>query len=72
MKIITYPNEILSNKSVEVAIPLSSDVKELVREMYKTVKDKGVGLAAPQVGINKQICIILLDPEMRTKKRQRP
>jgi peptide deformylase len=68
MKIITYPNPILENKSKEVEIPLKKEDIDLIVKMWQTVKDKGIGLAAPQVGVNKQICIIHLDPELADKK----
>jgi peptide deformylase len=68
MKIVTYPNPILETKSDQVQIPLSQEDVKLISSMWKTVKDDGIGLAAPQVGVNKQICIIHLDPEIADKK----
>ncbi len=68
MKIVTYPNPILENVSAKVELPLSDEDKFLISEMWKEVRDTGIGLAAPQVGVNKQICIIHLDPEIADKK----
>ena len=68
MKIITYPNPTLEKQSKEVEIPLKLEDKILISKMYKTVQDKGIGLAAPQVGVSKQICIVVLDPDLADKK----
>lgn len=68
MKIITYPNPILEKPSDEVSIPLLKEDVELIVKMWETVVDKGIGLAAPQVGVNKKICIIHLDPELASNK----
>lgn len=38
-----------------------TDVKELVEEMEKIMLPKGIGLAAPQVGINKRLFITRFD-----------
>lgn len=58
VKLITYPNKILKAKSEDVKkiadniIRLLDNMKEI---MYKY---KGIGLAAPQVGINIRVAII--------------
>jgi peptide deformylase len=56
--IITYPNTILDQKAEAVSFPLDQQTKQLIDDMWETVKGKGIGLAAPQVGVSKQICII--------------
>jgi peptide deformylase len=68
LPIITYPNKILSQKAAMVEFPLDLKTKELIKNMWQTVEDKGVGLAAPQVNVSKQLCIIRLDSEMANKK----
>jgi len=68
MKIITYPNPILSRPSQKVDLPLSDQDLQLIFTMWAEVQGKGMGLAAPQVGVNKRICIIHLDPEIADKK----
>jgi peptide deformylase len=65
LEIITYPNPILELKAQEVKFPLNKEDKELIANMWATVEGKGVGLAAPQVGVSKQICIIHLLGDMR-------
>ncbi len=68
LKIHSYPTKILSQSAAEVAFPLDLETKNLIRDMWETVEDSGVGLAAPQVDVSKRICIITLDPEMLPKK----
>lgn len=66
MKIYQYPDPILSQISKPVNIPLNTGELDLIREMWQSVQKIGVGLAAPQVGVSKQIFIIHLseDPDL--------
>jgi len=58
VEIITEPNTILRNKSKEVD-KISTDVKILIDNMIDTLRTKpGVGIAAPQLGINLRIVVI--------------
>lgn len=68
LKITTYPKPVLDQVAPQVELPLDVKTKTLIKEMYLTVEGKGVGLAAPQVGVSLQLCIIKLDPEMVKKK----
>ena len=70
LKIVEYPNPILSLVAKKVDFPLSSSTKELIRSMWETVDGVGVGLAAPQVGHSLQLCIIGLDPDRVPKKQK--
>jgi peptide deformylase len=67
LEIITYPHPTLDLHAQTVNFPLSPEDKALISDMWQTVEDKGVGLAAPQVNVSKKICIICLDPEMMPK-----
>jgi len=59
LKIITYPNPLLRKKCQEVK-EITEDIKKLSQEMIKImIENKGIGLAAPQVGIPKRIIIAL-------------
>jgi peptide deformylase len=69
MKILTYPNPILDLASEIVKVPLSENELVLIKEMYKTVEEIGVGLAAPQVGVNKQILIINMGKDKDLRKQ---
>ncbi|MFH1193422.1 MAG: peptide deformylase [bacterium] len=62
--IVTYPNEILRKKSepVKTADIGSGEIKELIAEMRKTIKkENGVGLAAVQIGVLKQVILVEID-----------
>lgn len=64
LKIIIHPNKILRNISAEVDISgvKSGKFLELIKEMTETMKEKdGVGLAAPQIGENLRLIIVVLD-----------
>lgn len=59
LKIITYPNKILRQKSKIVENINDKEIKLLTREMIKTMlKSDGIGLAAPQIGKNLRIIVI--------------
>ena len=58
MEIVVYPHPVLLRKADEVDT-FDEDLTRLVADMHKTMIDaQGVGLAAPQVAIGKQICIV--------------
>ena len=56
--ITMYPDPILEKKAQEVTFPLEQQTRDLIKDMWDTVRGKGIGLAAPQVGVSKNICII--------------
>ncbi len=62
LKILTgADNEILRKKSVPVK-KFDAGLKKLVKDMRKTMEAaKGLGLAAPQVGVNERIFITTLN-----------
>lgn len=62
MKIITAPNPILNKKS-SLIININSQIKSLADLLITSLSDKGIGLAAPQIGENKTIFIISLPKE---------
>jgi peptide deformylase len=71
-KIITYPNPILEQVALPVDFPLSVQDKQLIADLWTTVAGEGVGLAAPQVGVSKQMCIIhLSDGSIGKKLKQK-
>lgn len=56
--IITYPNPLLLKPSDPV-VEFDQDVQELIDDMAETMFDApGAGLAAVQVGVNKQIIVV--------------
>lgn len=57
LKILTYPEKSLLQPSVKVD-HIDDDLKKLVQDMGETMFDApGVGLAAPQVGVNKRLIV---------------
>lgn len=59
MKIITHENEILRKKSQIVEDIYDDKIKKLVEKMVQAMKkNKGIGLAAPQIGVLKRVITI--------------
>jgi len=82
LKIIKYPNDLLRRKTREVKVEelKSPKVQRLVFDMAKTMEvEKGVGLAAPQVGSDLRICTIrvgeesyvLINPKIKSSSRKK-
>lgn len=78
LKIIKDNKKSLREKSVEVSLPLSFEYTEILQAMSQYLKNSqdeenqkehdkkvraGVGLAAPQIGINKRMFVIYLEHE---------
>ena len=58
LEIVVYPHPTLLKKAEPVET-FDEDLARLVADMHQTmIKAEGVGLAAPQVAVSKQICII--------------
>jgi len=58
LTIIKEPNPILRTKSVKIA-QITSEIKQLILDMVQALKaNKGIGIAAPQVGFNIRLCLI--------------
>ena len=56
---IVYSDEPLIRKKSRVVIDFDKDLEELLQDMYETMqKEDGVGIAAPQIGVLKQIVVI--------------
>lgn len=52
----------LLSKTIAVTDPLASDIQELLPKMIKTMHtEKGVGLAAPQIGIPLRLAVAEVD-----------
>jgi len=57
LEIKKYPDPVLKKKAEEVK-EITPEIKKLIEEMVLIMgKDKGVGLAAPQVGVSKRIMV---------------
>lgn len=65
-KIVNYPADILEQEC-EVVNVFDKKLAKLLDDMYDTmIEFDGVGLAAPQIDINKQIAIVDIDDEHGT------
>ena len=57
-KIITWPNSILTTMCSPIA-KFDSELKDLAKDLIDTCNvNMGIGLAAPQIGINKRVIVI--------------
>lgn len=73
MQVLTFPAKSLKDPSEKIDVDafqvegigdkLKSDLKNLIHEMDHTVRKHGaLGLAAPQVGVNKRVIIVKQQP----------
>ena len=69
-EICTWPDEVLSAVA-EPVNEITSEIRELIEDMVETMyEDKGVGLAAPQVGHSiRLICVDETGPDERAALR---
>lgn len=69
LEILTYPNPILREVSEPVTV-FDQKLKTLVRDMLETMyAANGIGLAAAQVGVLKQLLVIDTRPQDEKKRR---
>ncbi|MFE8699023.1 peptide deformylase [Cytobacillus sp. FJAT-54145] len=65
-KIVTYPADVLTQSCEKVTV-FDKKLEKLLNDMYDTmIEFDGVGLAAPQIGLLKQIAIVDIDDESGT------
>lgn len=58
LEVLTFPNNTLRKKSTPVET-IDAEIVELINNMTETMySQKGLGLAAPQVGVSKRIVIV--------------
>ena len=67
-KIITFPNPVLREKAKKITV-FDGELKQLAADMGETMYDApGVGLAANQIGIARQIVVVDISREENEKK----
>ncbi len=67
--VVQLGSKILRTRSKTVRFPLTSADKELIKDLKRICKAKdGVGIASPQVGVNKRIFIMWSKPNKRYPK----
>lgn len=58
LEVLRYPNSVLRKKCALIE-SIDEEVVQLARDMLETMyEDKGIGLAAPQVGITRQLIVL--------------
>jgi peptide deformylase len=61
LEVIIQPNPILRQKCADVE-KFDKDLEKLILDMYETmIENKGVGLAAPQIGVLKNLLVITFE-----------
>lgn len=56
---VVYSNEPLIRKKSREVVDFDDNLIELLEDMYETMKkEDGVGIAAPQIGVLKRVCVI--------------
>jgi len=58
LKIRVYPDPILRKEAAPVEV-FDAELEKFIEEMFQVMrKEDGVGLAAPQVGVSKQVAVV--------------
>lgn len=61
---ISYLGDRVLRQPAKRIAKIDNDLRELVRKMLQTMySEDGIGLAAPQVAVNKQLLVVDADPE---------
>ncbi len=61
MDIKVYPNPVLRSENAEVEC-FDEELKQFIVDMKETMYEKdGVGLAAPQVGVNRRVAVVAFE-----------
>lgn len=64
--ILTYPNEILADKSTDV-VEVTDEILVVIQDMLDTMYHApGIGLAAPQIGVLKNIIVVDVPEEIES------
>lgn len=75
LKFTRFGNPLLRKKSTTISRSqiTSHDIQQLISDMRNTVEkeDSGVGLAAPQVGVDKSLALIAIKPTSNRPDRER-
>ncbi|MDO8848300.1 MAG: peptide deformylase [Coriobacteriia bacterium] len=65
MEVLHHPSPVLKSRAHEVEPAADSTLRNLVRAMAETMYDEsGVGLAAPQVGVDKRVIVFDVDDRL--------
>lgn len=65
MEVLHHPNPVLKGRAHDVDTEADQELRELVRAMAETMyAENGVGLAAPQVGVDKRVIVFDVDDRL--------
>lgn len=65
MEIITHPNPVLKQQAEPVDPKRDKELKRLAKRMAKALYEApGIGLAAPQIGVQKRVIVYDLDEQL--------
>jgi peptide deformylase len=65
MEILTHPSPVLGQRADAIDPATDRELKRLVREMASAMYEhEGVGLAAPQIGVQKRVIVFDIDDEL--------
>ena len=71
-EILTFPNPLLAETSTDVT-SVTDELRTLIRDMVETMYDApGIGLAAPQVGVLKNIIVVDVPEEVEGEGEDEP
>ncbi|HSQ22211.1 MAG TPA: peptide deformylase, partial [Coriobacteriia bacterium] len=65
MNVLHHPSPILKTRAHEIDPSQDAGLRDLVRAMAETMYDEsGIGLAAPQVGVDKRVIVFDIDDNL--------
>jgi peptide deformylase len=65
MEVLHHPSPILRSRAREVQASDDASLRDLVRRMAETMyEENGVGLAAPQIGVDKRVIVFDVDENL--------
>jgi len=65
MEVLRHPNPVLKGHAHDVDTEADEGLRELVRAMAETMyEENGIGLAAPQVGVDKRVIVFDVDDRL--------
>ncbi|MGB4442206.1 MAG: peptide deformylase [Coriobacteriia bacterium] len=65
MEVLHHPSPVLKSRAHEVDVVADSALRDLVRAMAETMyEESGIGLAAPQVGVDKRVIVFDVDDRL--------
>jgi peptide deformylase len=65
MEILHHPSPVLRSRAAVVNVETDAELRDLIRSMAETMyEESGIGLAAPQVGVDKRVIVFDVDDRL--------